>query len=77
MTMLESIPDLIEIQHEKSQKIVKTKDIKAIKEKNNPKAYSKIDFDVADLPRGVYYVQMTFSAKRQNQKETVRVLLTE
>lgn len=77
--MIESIPDLIEIQEEKSQKIVKSKDIKAIKdkEKNNPKAFSKIDFDVKDLPRGVYYVQIIFDGTKQKSKESVRVILTD
>lgn len=77
--MIESIPDLIEIQEEKSQKIVKSKDIKAIKdkEKNNPKAFSKIDFDVKDLPRGVYYVQIFFDGTKQKSKESVRIILTD
>jgi Trypsin len=77
--MIESIPDLIEIQEEKSQKTVKIKDIKAIKnkEKNNPKAFSKIDFDLRDLPRGTYYVQMIFDGANQKSKESVRVILTD
>lgn len=77
--MIESIPDLIEIQEEKSQKIVKSKDVKAIKdkEKNNPKVFSKIDFDVKDLPRGVYYVQIFFDGTKQKSKESVRIILTD
>ncbi|MFN4146649.1 MAG: trypsin-like serine protease [Runella sp.] len=77
--MIESIPDLIEIQEEKSQKTVKSKDIKVLKDKkkSNSKSYSKIDFDIRDLPRGVYYVQMTYDGTKQKSKESIRVLLTD
>jgi hypothetical protein len=60
-------------------KTVKIKDIKAIKdkEKNNPKVFSKIDFDLRDLPRGTYYVQMIFDGANQKSKESVRVILND
>lgn len=77
--IIDSIPDLIEIQDEKSQQIVKSKDVKAIKdkEKNNVKAYSRIDFDVKDLPRGVYDIQIIFDGTKHKSKESVRVILTD
>ena len=77
--LLESIPDLIEIQDEKSHKIVKSSNVKAIKdrEKNNPKAYSRVDFEVADLPRGTYYVQVTFDQRSEKDKTAYRIILTD
>lgn len=75
--LVESIPDLVEIQEEKSQKVIKSKDLKTMKEKYSPTAYSRVDFDVANLPRGGYYVQMTYDERSQRQKETIRIILTE
>lgn len=64
---------------EKTQKKVKTKDMKALKEKekNNPKAYGKIDFDVTDLPRGTYYLNMGFENKNGSKVEQTRIILTD
>ncbi|TAG24623.1 MAG: hypothetical protein EAZ32_19885 [Cytophagia bacterium] len=77
--LLESIPDLIEIQDEKSQKIVKSSNVKAIKDKNrgNPKSYERIDFEVTDLPRGTYYVQVTFDQRSEKNKTAYRIILTD
>ncbi|TAG42216.1 MAG: hypothetical protein EAZ32_01300 [Cytophagia bacterium] len=77
--MLESIPDMIEIQDEKSQKIVKSSNVKAIKDRNkgNPKAYERIEFEVADLPRGTYYVQATFDQQSEKNKTAYRIILTD
>ena len=47
------------------------------KEKNNPKAYGKIDFDVTDLPRGTYYLNMGFENKNGNKVEQTRIILTD
>lgn len=71
--------NLIEIQDEKSHKIVKSSNVKAIKdrEKNNPKAYSRVDFEVADLPRGTYYVQVTFDQRSEKDKTAYRIILTD
>jgi Trypsin len=76
---IESIPDVIDLIDEKTLKKVKTKDVKALKEKekNNPKAYGKIDFDVTDLPRGTYYLYMGFENKNGNKVEQTRIILTD
>ncbi len=76
---IESIPDVIDLIDEKTLRKVKTKDVKALKEKekNNPKAYRKIDFDVADLPRGTYYLNMGFENKNGNKVEQTRIILTD
>lgn len=74
---IESIPDVIDLIDEKTQKKVKTKDVKSLKEKekNNPKAYKKIDFDVSDLPRGTYYLNMGFENKNGSKVEQTRIIL--
>jgi Secretion system C-terminal sorting domain len=76
---IESIPDLIEIKDEKEQKVVKQKNIKEIKEKqkNNSSSYSKIDFDVSDLPRGIYYISLKYGNIKDAKVETIKILLTE
>lgn len=35
----------------------------------------KIDLDVADLPRGVYYLHLGFGSKKDNQVDKIRILL--
>jgi Trypsin/Secretion system C-terminal sorting domain len=76
---IESIPDIIDLVEEKSQKKVKSKDVKMIKEKekNNHKAYGKIEIDVSDLPRGVYYLNMSYENKNGSKVEQARVILTD
>ncbi len=76
---IESISDVIDLIDEKTLKKVKTKDVKALKEKekNNPKAYGKIEFDVSDLPRGTYYLNMRFENKNGNKVEQTRIILTD
>jgi trypsin len=74
---VESIPDLIEIKDEKEQKVVKQKNIKDFKDKQKNTPYSKIDFDVSDLPRGVYYLSLKYGDKKGAKIETIKILLTE
>lgn len=76
---IESIPDVIDLVEEKTQKKVKSKDVKTIKEKekNNPKAYGKIEIDVSDLPRGVYYLNMSYENKNGSKIEQIRIVLTD
>ena len=35
----------------------------------------KIEIDVADLPRGVYYLHLRFGSKKENQVDKIRILL--
>jgi Secretion system C-terminal sorting domain len=63
---LESIPDLIELYDEKKQKKSKSMDISKNKK-------GLIEMDVSDLPRGTYYLKMTYEKK--SEVETIRVIL--
>jgi hypothetical protein len=72
----ESIPDLIEIKSEKTLQTVSKKELQG-NEKRNPKAVEKISFDVADLPRGVYYVHLTFGSSKEQKVDKVRIILNE
>ena len=74
----ESIPDLIEIKAEKTGQTVKAKEMKGFKDnaKNDIKALAKLDVDVSDLPRGTYYVHLTFGTNKEQRVEKVRIILT-
>ena len=76
---LESIPDNIDLYDEK-QKIVKSIDLKekkkeASKDISLAKELEKIDLDVKDLPRGVYYLHLTFGNSKDKQMDEIRILL--
>jgi hypothetical protein len=75
----ESIPDNIELYDEKN-KSRRTLDLKQKKKDillDPAHAFDlkKIDLDVADLPRGIYYLHMGFGSKKDNQVEKIRILL--
>ena len=63
---LESIPDLIELYDERKQKKSKSMDISKNKK-------GLIEMDVSDLPRGTYYLKMTYEKK--SEIETIRIIL--
>lgn len=76
---LESIPDNIDL-FDESKKNVKSLDMKlkkaeGIKDSKISKSLGKIDLDVRDLPRGTYYLHLTFGANREKQIEQIRVIL--
>jgi hypothetical protein len=76
---LESIPDNIDL-FDESKKNVKSMDLKlkkaeGSKDPNVSKSLGKIDLDVRDLPRGTYYLHLTFGANREKQVEQIRVIL--
>jgi secreted trypsin-like serine protease len=75
----ESIPDNLDLYDEKN-KSVKSLDLKQKKKDisiDPAHAFDlrKIDFDVADLPRGVYYLHLGFGSKKENQIDKIRILL--
>jgi hypothetical protein len=75
----ESIPDNLDLYDEKN-KSVKSLDLKQKKKDisiDPAHAFDlkKIDLDVADLPRGVYYLHLGFGSKKDNQVDKIRILL--
>lgn len=75
----ESIPDNIELYDEKN-KSTRSLDLKQKKKDislDPVRAFDlkKIDLDVTDLPRGVYYLHLGFGSKKDNQVDKIRILL--
>lgn len=75
----ESIPDDIVLFDEKN-KDVKSVDLKSKKkdilvDPTNSSDLKKIEIDVADLPRGVYYLHLIFDDKKNKQVDKIRILL--
>ena len=75
----ESIPDNLDLYDEKN-KSVKSLDLKQKKKDisiDPAHAFDlkKIDLDVADLPRGVYYLHLGFGSKKDNQVDKIRIIL--
>jgi trypsin len=65
----ESIPDVVELKGETSTKPLRS--VALSQQKAGGQAASSLTMDVGDLPRGVYYLHLTFGAKQ----ERVRVIL--
>lgn len=74
-TRSESLPDLVELFSEKTPKSVKTIKIAEGQEAIALTTANRLDIDVAKLPRGVYYLHLTFSKRKENQTDKVRILL--
>ena len=76
---LESIPDNIDLYDEK-QKAIKSVDLKQKKKETNTKVslvqdMEKIELDVKDLPRGIYYLHLTFGNNNDKHIEEIKILL--
>jgi trypsin len=65
----ESIPDLVELNGETSTKPLRS--VELSRQKAGGQVASSLTMDVGDLPRGVYYLHLTFGANQ----ERVRVIL--
>lgn len=73
---LEALPDELELVSEEKMKTVWSVKMKDEFEKKAFKASKKVEFQVTDLPRGVYYVRVTDSKKEKDkQVELIRILL--
>lgn len=70
---MESLPDAIELKSEKTGQTVRSVDIKTRNQKGEP--MNRITLDVANLPRGVYYLHLTFPDRREEKVDKVRILL--
>ena len=74
-TKSESLPDLVELFSEKTSKSVKAIKKAEGKEIIDLTTGNKLGIDVAKLPRGVYYLHLTFPKRKENQTDKVRILL--
>lgn len=76
---LESIPDNIDLFDESKKNVkslnMKLKKAEGSKDSKISKSLGKIDLDVRDLPRGTYYLHLTFGEKKEKQIEQIRVIL--
>lgn len=74
---LEALPDQVDLLSGESTKPVKSVNIKEVYEKKAFKDGNKIQFDVQELPRGVYYLQVKNSREKDKGKqvESIRILL--
>jgi hypothetical protein len=72
---LEGLPDAIEITSEKQMKIVRSVNIQDIFKQKSFKNGKQIEFDVRDLPRGVYYLRvLNQRQEKQKQIEVTRLV---
>ncbi len=73
--LLEALPDQIEIVSEKEQKTVKSANIKDIFTNKRLKNGNSIEFDIRELPRGIYYLRVTNSRQtKDRQVEMTRLI---
>jgi len=72
----EALPDQLELVREETMKAVRSVKIKDEFDKSVFKDSKKVEFQVADLPRGIYYLRVTNSRlEKEKQVEITRVLL--
>jgi hypothetical protein len=72
---LEALPTEINFINEK--KLIKEKNIKLkdIYDKENLKLFKIHSIDVSKLERGLYFLEFTYSNRKENPKEVVKILL--
>ncbi len=71
----EALPDQVELFSEKSTKAVRSA---TLSEQFDQKAFQdnkRIEFDVRDLPRGIYYLHVTNSRRKGQEVDKIRLLL--
>lgn len=71
----EALPDQLEIISEKTSKIVRSINVREVYDNHKFQENNKIEFDVKDLPRGVYYLKIINPRQEKDkQVETVRLV---
>lgn len=70
-----SLPDQIDLLSEKSTIPIKTVDVQEIYAQNGLLNGGRIEIDVKDLPRGVYYLHVKNSRREENKLDAIRIVL--
>lgn len=72
---LSSLPERVELLSEKSTNPVRSINIQEVHERKGFVNGNRLEFDVKDLPRGVYYVHVTNSRRKEKEKDSIRLII--
>lgn len=72
----EALPEQLELFSEKSTKAIRSVEVREVFENKSFKNNNAIEFDVKDLPRGIYYLHVVDSKREEREKlKSIRLLL--
>lgn len=72
---LSSLPERVELLSEKSTNPVRSINIQEVHERKGFVNGNRLEFDVKDLPRGVYYVHVINSRRKEKEKDSIRLII--
>lgn len=72
---LSSLPERVELLSEKSTNPVRSINIQEVHQRKGFVNGNRLEFDVKDLPRGVYYVHVINSRRKEKEKDSIRLII--